>query len=654
MERQSEETYASELSGDNMSCSSNIDGFSLRVFFPRYFSASNELRKAGLLRVLLGLLLLTRFAEILYSHHVISDFKEPFFVNNQIAIFFLAGALFTLGCFTQFSTIALLFLVHKIDRFFGTGTLGTTILSGTLLVMLLVNSGQYYSIDGLIISSRRFFCRMMKPFLLFVGANSLQEIQAAYFIGLLTYATCSFTALQYHLVDSSWVTGLTTKSLLTNSFLCKHYDWFRAFEVAYPSLFSMLSIGASVGQTLFQLFMIPLLFFRLGRWFVCMWGIVFFAISLFFINLSYLPHIELVLWALIFIPSGRSRPAILVFFDDRCNLCRATVRFIRWINYNAAVSLLAISQSRDAYVKAGLTEEQVQSEMVGIVNGKLVSGYDLYCAIARTNVLLWPLVPILWLGKIGRIGDALYRYIAARRRKFFGVCKTEGFPLNDEQSRPQYRVFRKCMRIGICSVVIWCCFMLLVVQSPGLTSVAQLIAPRGSLLKWRGYVRNFGLDTPIVFNQIDLTMGNIWMELYVEENGAWKLVPIRGQEGERLSYQNFDLLNFTNHNSDRLYFAETLKFARGMIAGSRNLGAFFGAQGRGYESIATRVKYDYHFLRRRGKARYKVVVRANRASEAVHWKANSERYQAKVILERTYEYGKRRGLREVEGSPAAP
>ena len=264
----------------------------------------------------------------------------------------------------------------------------------------------------------------LRPFLGFAGAASLREVQLAYFVGLISYGACSYAAIKIHLGDYFWQQGLTVKSLLTNSYLCKYYSFFRSLDVAYPSLLSIASIIASIGQTLFQYLMIPLMFLTLGRWFVFLWGIGFFVVSLICINLSYLPHIELVLWALIFCPAGwNSHRQVSVFYDDRCNLCRGTVRLLTWLNYNSAIKLLPLSTSKDMYRKYGFTDDQMQQEMVGVFKGKPLRGYNLYCVIASVNVLLLPLVPILWMAKIGGLGEIVYQFIAKRRRAIFGVCQ---------------------------------------------------------------------------------------------------------------------------------------------------------------------------------------------------------------------------------------
>lgn len=635
-------------SSSSANMSETAKSFDLRICFPKYQSTENELKKAGLLRIVIGLLLIIRFGEILHSHHVINSFRDSLFINNEIAVFSLAIVLFMTGLLTQISTVALLYFLPSVDRFFGTSTLGTSILACTLFVLLLLNSGQHYSLDSFFLRSRRLACRFLNPFLNFLGASNLKEVQIAYFVGITSYAISSFTALRYHLTDSFWLEGLTTKSLLTNAFLCKHYDFFRALDVAFPSLLSLLSIAASIGQTVFQLFMIPLMFLTIGRWFVFIWGMQFFLISLFFINLSYLPHVEIILWVLIFCPVGRGGTRIQVFYDDRCNLCRSTIWLLRCLNYNSALSLQGMSTSKELYSKAGISDAQVQSEMAGLVGDTVVIGYDLYIAIAKANILLWPLLPILILGRVSRVGPLVYKYIAARRLKVFGACRLGNIKPIAEQRVFHNARLNRIVRTGVCCWFACCAFMHIVSENPGLTNISKLVYPKKSLLNWRKYARHLGIETPIVFNHADLSMGDAWLNLYVRENDKWELVPIRGEAGERLNYQNYDLLNFTNHNSDKLYFGDTLGISRALIARKRNLESYFKtAKQDGLLAVEKRIKYDYNYRQRKGPVHYKVIVRLNRASKTIHWDPEPERYEPTIGFQRRYVYGKRRGLREV-------
>ena len=275
------------------------------IAWPYYRSVDAELRKAGLLRFVLGTVIFVRFFEIFSSYYVYAS-RDPLLLWEGLGMgaYLVVTVCFTVGFLTQMSTIAVALGAVVFDSHFATRTLGTDVLTGVMFVLFLINSGQRYSIDRLICARGGVWQRVLGPIQWFCGAHEMHHIKTAYVLGFVFYALLSFVALSFHLVDPFWLSGLTTKSLLTNSYLCKHYQLFRSFEGYAPVALSLFSIFSAIGQSVFQLLMIPLMFWRWGRHFVCLWGFSFFLISLLFIHLSYLPHIELVLWTLIFVPFG--------------------------------------------------------------------------------------------------------------------------------------------------------------------------------------------------------------------------------------------------------------------------------------------------------------------------------------------------------------
>jgi hypothetical protein len=125
------------------------------------------------------------------------------------------------------------------------------------------------------------------------------------------YAVLHFSAVIFHLKDVNWVTGKTTALLFTNSYLSRYYEVFRLCEAAWPAGWKMASwLGGSL-QTVFQLGMLPMVFFRWGRAFVIWYGGLFIAVSLVGILISILPMVEVLLWVWLFLPSAWL-PKILV------------------------------------------------------------------------------------------------------------------------------------------------------------------------------------------------------------------------------------------------------------------------------------------------------------------------------------------------------
>jgi len=117
------------------------------------------------------------------------------------------------------------------------------------------------------------------------------------------YALLSFHALIFHLQDKFWLQGMTPGILFTSSYLCEHYNLFRLIEQRFPSYFWAASKGITFFQSIFQLGMIPLLFFNIGKAFVIMWGFIFCVMSLILLQISILPILEVIIWCFLFIPN---------------------------------------------------------------------------------------------------------------------------------------------------------------------------------------------------------------------------------------------------------------------------------------------------------------------------------------------------------------
>lgn len=266
-------------------------------------SLNYEFKKAGILRIILGVVVFIRVFQIVDVSFLLMEPKMVIMLGIAHLTLIL---LFTIGLLTPFVTTALLLTSYYFDQKYHTFTLGTAVLCMTYLPLLAIGSGKAYSLDAFVRRRINWYDGLLAKTERLVGASSRMEVKRAYFLAFLCYATISFGALLLHVQDPYWVQGLTTKSLLLNSYLCKYFEWFRFLDAQIPWLLSALSISAGIFQSVFQFLMVPLMYTSWGRKYVFFWGMNFFLISLFFINLSYLPHVEIILWLLIFLrPRGR-------------------------------------------------------------------------------------------------------------------------------------------------------------------------------------------------------------------------------------------------------------------------------------------------------------------------------------------------------------
>ena len=208
----------------------------------------------------------------------------------------------TLGWMTPLFLVGLLTTYLHMDYRLRTFTLGTDVLTMLLILLLLCNCGQRFSLDSLFASrlrsKRARTCLAWAMNVKF--ARSPGDYRLALWLTFLAYALTHFGAMLWHFDDPYWRNGSTVAVMLTNSYLCRWYELFRSLESWNPQLYTAMSAMAVVTQGVFQLAMIALVGFRVGHKFVVWYGWVFIALSLLALQLSYLPHMEVCLWWLLF------------------------------------------------------------------------------------------------------------------------------------------------------------------------------------------------------------------------------------------------------------------------------------------------------------------------------------------------------------------
>jgi hypothetical protein len=260
-----------------------------RLFFrnplPEIISVESELKKAGVLRIILGLVVFSRFYQVVSSANIFHNYYSP----TGICCLFLAAA-FTIGFFTPFTTALLILSIRFFDIHFNTYTLGSSILIFTLITFLLTNSGQYYSVDGFFLRKKNAVNKLLKLMYGIIGTHNKSSLKNVYFFAFCCYGFISLGAILIHFNDEFWMSGLTAKSLFSNSYLCSQFAVFRSMENSFPFFVSLASIFSSIGQTVFQVFMLFFIFFYWGRIFVFWWGL-FFLYYLSFLLTFHICHI---------------------------------------------------------------------------------------------------------------------------------------------------------------------------------------------------------------------------------------------------------------------------------------------------------------------------------------------------------------------------
>ncbi len=612
-----------------------IDWLLNKTYFPKIYSVEHELNKVAILRIVLAFFVFVRYAELFHSVYILGLSTETLILFSA---FFVSLLFFAIGFFTPIATISLIFLARYCDEVFQTFNLGTNILIYLLLLLLLINHGLNISIDAYLIRSSKFFSYILIKIYNILGRQSAESIRRTYFLGFLFYAITSMGAVLLHINDQYWYDGLTVQSMLSNSYLFKFYDISRKIEDSYPNLIYVLSACGVFVQTVFQLFMLVLIFFKYGKYFVIFWGLLFFTVSLVGINLSYLPYLEIIYWALIFFTINPDN-GIKIIYDDYCGLCRKSIKMLSIINFNGKFQFLPLSKSHFFCQQYAIDEKELQIHIVGIAEERVIKGYNLYIEIVKKNCLLWPLWPIMYLGYISGIGQKIYEYIAKRRHGFFNKCVIDNDNAVDT-NKPilQYLQKQNGINFNLLYYFLVVSTVIFVVLNFPILSTWSNSFPRFKASA-NLQLNRLGFQIPDVFNKDDLSIGNKWVVLYRQEGVNFHLVPITAPDGARMNYEGVDILNFSNHNSDLLYFGCTLRYRRAMLyVDDKSLESFHESGGYGFENILKRIKYDYMKNNLSAKTKYKVNVFSNSSSYVQPWDVNKNRHNPNMIYESYYEF----------------
>ena len=112
------------------------------------------------------------------------------------------------------------------------------------------------------------------------------------------------SAVFFHLNDKSWIQGTAVMTLLRTPYLNDYYEIFNLFNT---SIFLKLSAICLYLMAIWELFLWIFPGIKIIREITFWWGISFFISSILFLNLSYLPYYELIMWIIIYKPQSISK-----------------------------------------------------------------------------------------------------------------------------------------------------------------------------------------------------------------------------------------------------------------------------------------------------------------------------------------------------------
>jgi len=480
----------------------------------------------------------------------------------------VGGVLVATGLFTQIALISLIVFQWQIgDIPLGTSTLGNDVAALFSLLLIFVNAGAHFSLDGKIRRGRHRVGRLVTAGYYENGLAPAATLQVAKFLSLLGYGAVCLYSLGMHLGEPAWMQGYAGPQLLTNNFMSVYGDEF-AQLFSYSGVFVVLARVAMWGMLPWYLLLVVCVLW--GGWprvYALGWAFLFFCLSKFVLNLGMLAEIEFLFfaglfWQRAFISGSKT---LDVAYDDRCNLCDRTVNFIKIADIFRRVQLRPLSKSTDWLTKHGIDPSDAQKDLYGIDSDKgnsPVKGYDFYLLLTKKVALLAPLYPILLVASfLG--GRSVYRYIADRRTKLFGVCHLptpkKEYSLLPEGQAVKMRIsptdpitpfFVHIVFLTICYVTTIPTPWIFLSAPKPIQSALSILAPFGNA------AHIYGIAPINVFNHTDLGMAENWFTISeIAPDGKISLLPVLDEEGKRLAI----------HRSDRAYFGNTLAFRRTVI-----------------------------------------------------------------------------------------
>ncbi|MBY5439675.1 thiol-disulfide oxidoreductase DCC family protein [Rhizobium leguminosarum] len=540
-----------------------------------------EAPKFALIRIVFGLFMIERaFWVISYLER--SDWGQPSIWLTAI-MGLLCGVLVTAGLLTQYTLVYLIVFQWQMgDILLRTSTLGNWIAAMLSVLLIFANAGANFSLDRLLMKRRTFACKVISAFYYDNGLPSESGLQLAKLMTLACYWCVCLYSLSIHLAEPAWMSGSAGPLLLTNNFMSRYsseFSWLLS-QGPIPVFLARVSLWAMLP---WYLLLLP--FVLLGgvfRKYVIMWGLLFFGLSLFILQLGWLAQFEFLFLAALFwtktFISGANR--LQVAYDDRCNLCDRTVTFVKAVDLFRRVHLKPLSKNIPWLIEVGIDPDDARKDLyaVDVSSGNAVKGYEFYVLLSKHVFLLLPLHPLLIVGRyLG--GPAVYRFVAERRTRMFGVCQIPT-PKPEYTLLPTGQMVHKDIVPGdpistvFCHVtILLACFAIslplpyLVKNPPTVLRKIQrsVAAPTNA-------AGIYGVGPIDVFNSTDLRMAENWFTLSKKtKDGFEQLLPIFSEDGKRLAA----------HRSDRVYFGNTVAFRRGVI----------GKEGCQFEAFRQQVSY---------------------------------------------------------------
>jgi predicted DCC family thiol-disulfide oxidoreductase YuxK len=113
-------------------------------------------------------------------------------------------------------------------------------------------------------------------------------------------------------------------------------------------------------------------------------------------------------------PMSLGRHRLQLYYDGDCGLCRAIIVGLKALDWSGRCSWIAYQSLREPPV--GLSWENLRTAVVLETSpGEYLQGFYAFRKLCGVLPLLFPLVPLLHMPLITRVGIWVYRWIATHR-----------------------------------------------------------------------------------------------------------------------------------------------------------------------------------------------------------------------------------------------
>lgn len=246
-----------------------------------------------------------------------------------------------------------------------------------------------------------------------------------------------------------WAFSDNLKFRLYQSWIDRADGWMPFFRVdKYPALYQPAALGA----ILFEISFIFLIFLPRWRMLAVVGGLSFHTMTNWLMRIPFWTlrncYVVFFDWHAIFNRIGRwlFPKEMYVIYDGQCKFCRRTIASLRVFDILGRLTFVNVYdlQTLKKHNLNWLDFNALAADMHAVVDKKTWLGFSAYRAFAPRIPIFWPILPLLYVWPVPKIGNRIYRKVASSR-----TCNRADQPSpNTAEYKPRVRT-RALVTVGI-------------------------------------------------------------------------------------------------------------------------------------------------------------------------------------------------------------